>query len=288
MTPSPRAVETRLQLPRWIAALFVGIIALASLAALLAPVLRSTPVPSGSTNVGVITSVVDAPNTSSRVGAQAPDFVWITPLGETTRLSALRGTPVVLNFWATWCKPACVADMPRLEAAARANPDSLAPLPTLSGANITGMIGTPESATAQVNQQRANNNPTPNPVNGPVTAANPYGSAGGTPLTSDTKAFFDRLGGMGIFGPQTIRFLEIDLDEDGAKVRGFFDSLGLTHLEPLIDVGLVVASKYQVGSGVPMTYFIDADGIVRAIHLGEMDEVSVGYYTRLILSAATR
>ena len=208
MTPSPRAVETRLQLPRWITALFLGIIAVASLAALLAPLLRSTPVPSGSTNVGVITGVVDAPNTSSRVGAQAPDFLWITPLGELKRLSALRGTPVVLNFWATWCKPACVAEMPRLEAAARANPD--------------------------------------------------------------------------------IRFLEIDLDEDGAKVRGFFDSLGLTHLEPLIDVGLVVASKYQVGSGVPMTYFIDADGIVRAIHLGEMDEVSVGYYTRLILSAATR
>ena len=194
MTPSPRAVETRLQLPRWIAALFVGIIALASLAALIAPILRQTPIPAGSTNVGVITSVVDAPNTSARVGGQAPDFVWITPSGETKRLSALKGTPVVLNFWATWCKP-CVAEMPRLEAAARANPD--------------------------------------------------------------------------------VRFFEIDLDEDGAKVRGFFDSLGITHLEPLIDVGTVVARKYELGSGVPDTFFIGRDGIVKAAVLGEMDDAKI-------------
>ncbi len=194
MTPSPRAVETRLQLPRWIAALFVGIIALASLAALLAPLLRSTPVPSGSTNVGVITSVVDAPNTSGRLGAPAPDFLWVTPSGETARLSALKGTPVVLNFWATWCKP-CLAEMPRLEAAAGANPD--------------------------------------------------------------------------------IRFFEIDLDEDGAKVRGFFDSLGFTHLEPLIDVGSVLARKYELGSGVPDTFFIGRDGIIKASVLGEMDEAKL-------------
>ncbi len=194
MTPSPRAVETRLQLPRWIAALFVAIIALASLAALVAPMLRATPVPTGSTNVGVITSVVDSPLTSSRVGSPAPDFLWVKPSGETTRLSALKGTPVVLNFWATWCKP-CVAEMPRLEAAARANPD--------------------------------------------------------------------------------IRFFEIDLDEDSAKVRGFFDSLGIVHLEPLIDVGTIVARKYELGSGVPDTFFIGRDGIVKVAVLGEMDEAKI-------------
>ena len=194
MTPSPRAVETRLQLPRWIAALFVGIIALASLAALVVPLLRQTPVPSGSTNVGVITGVVDAPNSSARVGSQAPDFLWITPSGETKRLSALRGTPVVLNFWATWCKP-CIAEMPRIEAAAQANPD--------------------------------------------------------------------------------VRFFEIDLDEDSAKVRGFFDSLGITHLEPLIDVGSVVARRYELGSGVPDTFFIGRDGVVKAAVLGEMAEATI-------------
>ena len=40
MVPTPHAIESRLQLPRWIAALFVGIIAIASAVALIAPTLQ--------------------------------------------------------------------------------------------------------------------------------------------------------------------------------------------------------------------------------------------------------
>jgi hypothetical protein len=72
-----------------------------------------------------------------------------------------------------------------------------------------------------------------------------------------------------------IAFYEIDLDEDGAKVRGFFDSLEITHLTPLIDVGSAVARAYGLGQGVPTTFFIDADGIVRATSLGEMDTLTI-------------
>ena len=50
------------------------------------------------------------------VGHPAPDFTLTTVTGETFRLSDLRGTPVVLNFWATWCPP-CRAELPELEAA---------------------------------------------------------------------------------------------------------------------------------------------------------------------------
>lgn len=53
------------------------------------------------------------------VGYTAPDFALQTPSGDTVRLSELRGQPLVLNFWATWCGP-CRAEMPallRLEAA---------------------------------------------------------------------------------------------------------------------------------------------------------------------------
>ena len=45
----------------------------------------------------------------------APDFALAYANGQTLRLSELRGSPVVLNFWATWCTP-CKAEMPELEA----------------------------------------------------------------------------------------------------------------------------------------------------------------------------
>src|SRR5439155_1395299 len=38
-------------------------------------------------------------------GNLAPDFLLGTLDGSEVRLSALRGQPVVLNFWATWCAP---------------------------------------------------------------------------------------------------------------------------------------------------------------------------------------
>jgi thiol-disulfide isomerase/thioredoxin len=49
-------------------------------------------------------------------GDAAPDFSYTLPDGSTQRLSDLRGAPVVLNFWATWCLP-CIEEMPELEGA---------------------------------------------------------------------------------------------------------------------------------------------------------------------------
>jgi thiol-disulfide isomerase/thioredoxin len=69
-------------------------------------------------------------------------------------------------------------------------------------------------------------------------------------------------------------FLAVDLDEDGDRIRAFFDEVGLTRLEPLLDVGLVTTRRYGVVS-VPSTFFVDAGGTIRHMKIGEMSEADL-------------
>lgn len=54
------------------------------------------------------------------VGAVAPDFSLADLDGNPVRLADLRGRPVVVNFWASWCAP-CVEEFPLLRDAALAH-----------------------------------------------------------------------------------------------------------------------------------------------------------------------
>lgn len=47
-------------------------------------------------------------------GDLAPDFTAQTMDGEQVRLSDLKGQGVLINFWASWCKP-CKDEMPAIE-----------------------------------------------------------------------------------------------------------------------------------------------------------------------------
>jgi thiol-disulfide isomerase/thioredoxin len=47
-------------------------------------------------------------------GADPWSLVFDTPDGGRLALASLRGQPLVMNFWATWCPP-CVREMPALD-----------------------------------------------------------------------------------------------------------------------------------------------------------------------------
>ena len=56
-------------------------------------------------------------------GNPAPDFTLRNLAGQEVRLADLRGKVVMLNFWASWCFPACYEEAPLLEQAWRAYRD---------------------------------------------------------------------------------------------------------------------------------------------------------------------
>lgn len=73
-------------------------------AALLLPILASASAALPQT----LTPVKDLP--------PAPDFTLQDMDGKNYRLSAFRGQPVIVNFWATWCPP-CREEMPSMQRA---------------------------------------------------------------------------------------------------------------------------------------------------------------------------
>jgi peroxiredoxin len=74
---------------------------------------------SGVTALGPLPLPIDKHPPGARVdaveGRFAPDFILQSIDGGTLRLSDLRGRPVVLNFWATWCGP-CRTEIPEFQA----------------------------------------------------------------------------------------------------------------------------------------------------------------------------
>jgi cytochrome c biogenesis protein CcmG, thiol:disulfide interchange protein DsbE len=138
----------------------------------------------------VAPTVPDA-DVAAEEGALAPDFL-LERLGEgELRLSDLRGRPVVVNFWATWCKP-CRQEMPRLVEA------------------------------------------------------------------------YERYKGEGL------EVVAVDLQEGRSIVGPFVEDFGI-QFPVLIDRDGEVGDEYRL-LGLPVTYFIDRDGVVRSVYTGPFQE----------------
>jgi cytochrome c biogenesis protein CcmG, thiol:disulfide interchange protein DsbE len=62
------------------------------------------------------------PTSPTTIGSTAPDFSLTDLDGNEVRLADLRGSPVIVNFWASWCGP-CVDEFPLLRAAVEEHVD---------------------------------------------------------------------------------------------------------------------------------------------------------------------
>ncbi len=56
------------------------------------------------------------------ISAQAAEFQWVDDKGRQHQLSEMKGKPVVLHLWASWCPP-CQAELPEFSAWFNAHPE---------------------------------------------------------------------------------------------------------------------------------------------------------------------
>ena len=132
-----------------------------------------------------------------RVGAAAPDLTVELLDGSSTHIVALRGKPLVVNFWATWCAD-CRRESGALRDAARATP----------GVRFLGVLYQDTASAARTYQSGADAYPYP------IGWSDGAGSAFGVQANPETF-FIDAAGVVRAIalGPMTQQQLATDLQK---------------------------------------------------------------------------
>jgi cytochrome c biogenesis protein CcmG, thiol:disulfide interchange protein DsbE len=128
---------------------------------------------------------------SPLIGAPAPAWSLTTLEGETLSSEDLAGRPYILNFWASWCLPACIDEHPVLAAAHDRHGEELA---------IVGVLFQNAAADAERFLARYGDAGYPHVVDENGTLAIDYG------VTGPPETFFVDAGGIirsKVFGPLT-------------------------------------------------------------------------------------
>ena len=70
--------------------------------------------------------------------------------------------------------------------------------------------------------------------------------------------------------------IAVDIAESSETVRDFVQKRGLTFTN-LLDETTAVARAYAIRS-IPASYFIDRQGVIRAVHIGPLTEEQIDEY----------
>jgi cytochrome c biogenesis protein CcmG, thiol:disulfide interchange protein DsbE len=140
---------------------------------------------------------------SPTIGRKLEGFSLLDTKGNDVKLEDFSGTPVVINFWATWCKP-CENEMPLL-----------------------------------------------------VSIATKYSNS--------------------------VQVIGINGEDDRISINKYAFEKGINYWM-LLDPDAEVIRQYSV-DGYPTTLFVDGQGVLRAIHIGELDaDLLAGYLEKIGVS----
>jgi DsbE subfamily thiol:disulfide oxidoreductase len=92
-----------------------------------------------------IAQLAGAAARGAQIGDPAPEIALADLDGNPVRLADLRGRPVIVNFWASWCGP-CVTEFPLLVAALEEHEDQ--------GLAVIGVVVDDRSEAARAFMQR--------------------------------------------------------------------------------------------------------------------------------------